>query len=186
MKYSPTVRYFYWEDQSPDMEWLGLLLLYIISAFLKKKRQKTVRRKIESEPDWESPPSSESQGPKLDQILEDLFSGSDDVKLEPNPEFESEKESALDELEHITEEVEEFDEKAIHSQDSDLTQIEEQIIAFDKQIYHSELSAKTDSQEGIKKFRKESLVSGLFKSPNSLRRAIVLKEILDKPLALRD
>lgn len=164
------------------MEWLGLLLLYIISAFLKKKRQKTVRRKIESEPDWESPPSSESQGPKLDQILKDLFSGSDDVKLEPNPEFENEAESALDELEHITEEVEEFDEQAIHSQDSDLTQID----AFDEQIYHSELSVKTDSQEGIKKFMKESLVSGLFKSPNSLRRAIVLKEILDKPLALRD
>ena len=168
------------------MEWLGLLLLYIISAFLKKKRQKTVRRKIESEPDWESPPSSESQGPKLDQILEDLFSGSDDVKLEPNPEFENEERSVLDELEHITEEVEEFDEKAIHSQNSDLTEIEEQITAFDEQIYHSELSVKTDSQEGIKKFWKESLVSGLFKSPNSLRRAIVLKEILDKPLALRD
>ena len=164
------------------MEWLGLLLLYIISAFLKKKRQKTVRRKIESEPDWDSPPSSESQGPKLDQILKDLFSGSDDVKLEPNPEFENEAESALDELEHITEEVEEFDEQAIHFQDSDLTQID----AFDEQIYHSELSVKTDSQEGIKKFMKESLVSGLFKSPNSLRRAIVLKEILDKPLALRD
>ena len=164
------------------MEWLGLLLLYIISAFLKKKRQKTVRRKIESEPDWESPPSSESQGPKLDQILKDLFSGSDDVKLEPNPEFENEAESAMDELEHISEEVEEFDEQAIHSQDSDLTQID----AFDEQIYHSELSVKTDSQEGIKKFMKESLVSGLFKSPNSLRRAIVLKEILDKPLALRD
>ena len=82
----------------------------------------------------------------------------------------------------ITEEVEEFDEQAIHSQDSDLTQID----AFDEQIYHSELSVKTYSQEGIKKFMKESLVSGLFKSPNSLRRAIVLKEILDKPLALRD
>ena len=146
------------------MEWLGLLLLYIISAFLKKKRQKTVRRKIESELDWESPPSSESKGPKLDQILEDLFGGSDDVKLEPNSEFENGEESDLGEPQHITEEVEEFDE----------------------QVYHSELSAKTDSKERIKKFRKESLVSGLFKSPNSLRRAIVLKEILDKPLALRD
>ena len=146
------------------MEWLGLLLVYIISAFLKKKQQKTVRRKIESEPDWESPPSSGSQGPKLDQILEDLFGGGDDVELEPNSEFENGEESDLDEPEHITEEVEEFDER----------------------VYHSELSAKTDSKEGIKKFRKESLVSGLYKSPNSLRRAIVLKEILDKPLALRD
>ena len=146
------------------MEWLGLLLLYIISAFLKKKRQKTVRRKIESEPDWESPPSFGSPRPKLDQILEDLFGGGDDVELEPNSEFENGEESDLDEPEHITEEVEEFDER----------------------VYHSELSAKTDSKEGIKKFRKESLVSGLFKPPNSLRRAIILKEILDKPLVLRD
>jgi len=146
------------------MEWLGLLLLYVISAFLKKKQQKKVRRKIESEPDWESSPSFGSPRPKLDQILEDLFGGGDDVELEPNSEFENGEESDLDEPEHITEEVEEFDER----------------------VYHSELSAKTDSKEGIKKFRKESLVSGLFKPPNSLRRAIILKEILDKPLALRD
>ncbi|SVB97131.1 uncharacterized protein METZ01_LOCUS249985, partial [marine metagenome] len=59
------------------MEWLGLLLVYIISAFLKKKQQKKVRRKIESEPDWESPPSFGSPRPKLDQILEDLFGGGD-------------------------------------------------------------------------------------------------------------
>ena len=106
--------------------------------------------------------------------------------IKPNPEFKNEEESDLDELEHIAEEVVEFDEQAIHHQEGELAPIDEQINKVDNQVFHSALSVRAESKERIKKFRKESLVSGLFKSPNTLRRAIVLKEILDKPLALRD
>ena len=36
------------------MEWLGVVLLYLLSGFMKKRQQNARRRKIESDPDWDS------------------------------------------------------------------------------------------------------------------------------------
>ena len=36
------------------MEWLGVLLLYLISGFMKKRQQNSKRREIESDPEWDS------------------------------------------------------------------------------------------------------------------------------------
>ena len=36
------------------MEWLGVLLLYLISGFMKKRQQNIKRREIESDPEWDS------------------------------------------------------------------------------------------------------------------------------------
>ena len=57
------------------MEWLGLLLLYLISGFMKKRQQATKRREIESDPDWEVSEKSNPEKSKsnLDQVLQDLF-----------------------------------------------------------------------------------------------------------------
>jgi hypothetical protein len=44
---------------------------------------------------------------------------------------------------------------------------------------------KTKTVEGSQK-RSENLLTFLIKRPENLRSAIILKEILDKPLALRD
>ena len=59
------------------MEWLGILFLYLISGFMKKRQQNAKRRQIESDPGWDpehnksdniaQPPNS------LDQLLNDLF-----------------------------------------------------------------------------------------------------------------
>ena len=35
------------------MEWLGVLLLYLISGFMKKREQNKKRREIESDPSWD-------------------------------------------------------------------------------------------------------------------------------------
>ncbi|GIS55157.1 hypothetical protein Ct9H90mP29_21990 [bacterium] len=35
------------------MEWLGVLLLYLISGFMKKRQQNKNRKIIESDPDWD-------------------------------------------------------------------------------------------------------------------------------------
>jgi len=37
------------------MEWLGILLLYLISGYIKKRNQDAKRRDIESDPDWDMP-----------------------------------------------------------------------------------------------------------------------------------
>ena len=59
------------------MEWLGVLLLYLISGFMKKRQQNIKRREIESDPEWDSEKiSSENikESPSsLDQMLNDLF-----------------------------------------------------------------------------------------------------------------
>ena len=59
------------------MEWLGVLLLYLISGFMKKRQQNLKRREIESDPEWESGKISsenvEESPNSLDQLLNDLF-----------------------------------------------------------------------------------------------------------------
>ena len=36
------------------MEWLGVVLLYLLSGFMKKRQQNARRREIESDPNWAS------------------------------------------------------------------------------------------------------------------------------------
>ena len=59
------------------MEWLGVVLLYLLSGFMKKRQQNARRREIESDPDWDSENNSFYQekepSNKLGQILNDLF-----------------------------------------------------------------------------------------------------------------
>ena len=57
------------------MEWLGILLLYLISGYMKKRNQDAKRRDIESDPNWDMPPDSPAEGPQpnLDSMLSDLF-----------------------------------------------------------------------------------------------------------------
>ena len=43
------------------MEWLGVVLLYLISGFMKKRQQNARRRKIESDPDWDPEKNSSYQ-----------------------------------------------------------------------------------------------------------------------------
>ena len=56
------------------MEWLGVLLLYLISGFMKKRQQNLKRREIESDPEWDSEKISseniEESPNSLDQLLE--------------------------------------------------------------------------------------------------------------------
>mgnify|MGYP001262449545 CR=1 FL=1 len=35
------------------MEWLGILFLYLVSGFMKKRQQNAKRRQIESDPGWD-------------------------------------------------------------------------------------------------------------------------------------
>ena len=57
------------------MEWLGILLLYLISGFMKKREQNQKHKEIESEPGWDSDDSTVIEKPEtnLDQLLNDLF-----------------------------------------------------------------------------------------------------------------
>ena len=70
------------------MEWLGVVLLYLISGFMKKRQQNSKRREIESDPEWDSEKiyseNIENSSNPLDQLLNDLFENNPKTP-EPDP-----------------------------------------------------------------------------------------------------
>ena len=157
------------------MEWLGILLLYLISGYMKKRNQDAKRQDIESDPDWDTPKDSTAEVPQptLDSMLSDLFG--QEYKVEPDPSAQDDIEETVEsEPYHVPEHIEE------HS-----SHIDEQSEAFEENIYHSTLANRLELHFGNKWSKKNALRSKLFNSNKSLKKAIILKEVLDKPLGLR-
>ena len=169
------------------MEWLGLLLLYLISGYVKKRQQNQKRRQIEEDPEWDSetvtPPQESSQN--LDQLLNDLFDQTTNLDPEsPTTPIQAES-SEFDQLETPTEEIDDFVEEIIDSKEIDLSEIDEQAKAFEEKIYHSKLADRKEMHFGNKWLIKTNLRKELFNSKKALQKSIIIKEVLDKPLALR-
>ena len=158
------------------MEWLGILLLYLISGYMKKRNQDAKRRDIESDPDWDMPQDSPAEGaqPNLDSMLSDLFGQAFKVEPEVPPVEDSVEETVESESYSVPEHIEE------HS-----SHIDERSEVFEENIYHSNLANRKELHFGKKWTEKNALRSYLFNSNKSLKKAIILKEVLDKPLALR-
>ena len=158
------------------MEWLGILLLYLISGYMKKRNQDAKRQDIESDPDWDMPKDSpaERTQPNLDSMLSDLFGQEYKVEPEVLPVQDSVEETVESEPYRVPEHIEE------HS-----SHIDEQSEVFEENIYHSNLANRKELHFGKKWAQKNTLRSELFNSNKSLKKAVILKEVLDKPLALR-
>jgi len=158
------------------MEWLGILLLYLISGYMKKRNQDAKRQDIESDPDWDTPKDSTAEVPQptLDSMLSDLFGQEYKVEPEVLPVQDSVEETVESEPYRVPEHIEE------HS-----SHIDEQSKVFEENIYHSNLANRKELHFGKKWAQKNTLRSELFNSNKSLKKAVILKEVLDKPLALR-
>ncbi len=170
------------------MEWLGVLLLYLISGFMKKRQQNKNRKIIESDPDWDNEDYLEPEEPSnnFEQLLNDLFEQnpktpdpSSDVKVLLASENENE-------VEQVSET--QFDQpiasEQIEVEDSSL--IDDQVENFEDNIYHSKLAEREELHLGNKWLKQKNLKEELFNSKKLLRKSIIIKEILDKPLAMRD
>ena len=155
------------------MEWLGILLLYLISVYMKKRHKDAKQREIESDPDWDVPQEAPagSPQPNLDQMLSDLFGQT--LKVEPE----------VPPVQEYEEEIVE-PEPSVHTEEHS-SHIEKRADAFDKKIYRSKLGNRKEMRLGKKWRKKNKLRSELFQSRQSLKKAIILKEVLDIPLALR-
>ena len=169
------------------MEWLGLLLLYLISGYVKKRQQNQKRRQIEEDPEWDSetvtPPQESSQN--LDQLLNTLFAQTTNLDPEsPTTPIQTEY-SEFDQLETTTKENNDFVEEIIDPDEIDLSEIDEQAQAFEEKIYHSKLADRKEMHFGKKWLEKTNLKKELFNSKKALQKSIIIKEVLDKPLALR-
>ena len=169
------------------MERLGLLLLNIISGYMKKRQQAEKRKEIESAPDWEDGIDYDKQANpgNIENFLNDLFETNPKV---PNPSplakniIKNEREEILKDDLIVSHELIDED---IQSNDEDLTDIDEQLEKFENNIYHSKLSEKKEMHLGNKWSRKRNVRKDFFESKKSLKKAIILKEILDKPLSIR-
>ena len=170
------------------MEWLGVLLLYLISGFMKKRQQNKNREMIESDPSWDNEEAFEKEDSSnnIEQLLSDLF--------EQNPKI-TQSSSAVKEVlvEENNNQLEEFletkpeellEEKIID--ENNLISLEDQTDNFEDNIYHSKLADRKELHFGNKWKDKINLKEELFNSRKSLRRSILIKEVLDKPLAMRD
>ena len=170
------------------MEWLGVLLLYLISGFMKKRQQDKNRKIIESDPNWDNEDYQEPEEPSnnFDQLLNDLF--------EQNPKTPDSssvvKDLLISENEKKVEEISEIQfEKPIESEqidDLDVNPIDDQVEQFEDNIYHSKLAEREEMHFGNIWEKERNLKKELFKSKKSLKKSIIVKEILDKPLAMRD
>ena len=170
------------------MEWLGILLLYLISGFMKKREQNQKRKEIESEPDWDLDDSNVFEKPESDlgQLLNDLF--------EQNPKTPEASPLISDVINEESENLEnentgEFSDEVLDDvlvdDEQGLSEIDEKVEDFEDRIYHSKLADRRELHLGNKWYKQTNLRLELFNSKKTLKRAIILKEILDKPLALR-
>ena len=159
------------------MEWLGVLLLYLISGFMKKRQQNLKRRVIESDPEWDSEKISsekiEDSSNSLDQLLNDLFE--DNPKIpEPTPLVRQEVQNVNAELLSKQEEYK-IDDSALVENKEDFEEIK----------LKSNLSERNEQHLGNKWQKKVNIRRNLFKSRQGIKKSIITKEVLDQPLALR-
>jgi len=167
------------------MEWLGVVLLYLLSGFMKKRQQNARRRKIESDPDWDSENSFsfEEKEPsnKLGQILNDLFEDNPKIpEIDPLSRelVQNAKKAPLNGDDKKTTEKNDLDEDIDFKENSNID-------ALNKDIYHSDLANRKEQHLGKKWRRRKNIRKNLFSSKRSIKKSIIIKEVLDKPIALR-
>ena len=169
------------------MEWLGILILYIVSGFLKKRQNDQKRREIESDSDWDSDTNLVKEpSNNIEQLFNDLFEQNPKV-IKPNYKFNEIIDETAENLqiEDIDvggdEPLNELDNSSLES----LSKIDNQREQFEENIYHSDLAERKEMHIGNKWLKEKNLKDELFKSNQSIRKSIIIKEILDKPLSMR-
>ena len=152
--------------------WIFIAVLYLLSSLMKKRRQQA----ISQQQDKEDPKSTDEVKPNPFQaeFLQDLFRDMKDLVEDP-------EEIPEDEIENIyvDEEAEEIEPE------------KEVVVASDENshVVFEDLSEPEPIHEAYQYWNKQKVKMSAFNlsfnSINDLKRAIVLKEILDKPRALR-
>jgi hypothetical protein len=152
--------------------WFFLAGMYLLSAFLKKRKQQAARQQGEQEKLGSQ--TQESQNPFKSDFLKDIFG---DIK-----EFGQEHDVEIQE-EYF--DNKELDEKQISMAKEDQTSKEHDHVVFedlsdsDSEPIHKEYQFW--KKDPVKKHKFDLS----FDSNDELKRAIIMKEILDKPRAQR-
>ena len=152
-------------------ESIGLLLVYLVSGYLNKRKKEQKNSDLEKQQE-SSGKLIEDKG--FDELLINLFKDNNTSNtLEP----EVLEVGELDGETYI-----EDQNNMEKSEDKELYKDEE---TLKEQIYHSKLADRKEQQLGNKWNRKEDLKKKFFKSPEMLKKAFILKEILDDPVSFK-
>ena len=152
-------------------ESIGLLLVYLVSGYLNKRKKEQKNSDLEKQQE-SSEKLIEDKG--LDELLINFFKDNNSSNtLEPEvlEDGELDGETYIEDQNNIEK-----------SEDKELYKDEE---TLKEQIYHSKLADRKEQQLGNKWNRKEDLKKKFFKSPEMLKKAFILKEILDDPVSLK-
>ena len=145
--------------------WLFLILLYIFFGWMKKRQQTKAREKIESQEDWDTGNFAKFGEKILENFLE---------KEREDEEENIEEQNVYEEEDFDTELIEQ-DEKGDISSPSILTE-----------QYTENLEKEVSIRSDYKINRKNiNALDSIVDINNPLKTAIIFKEILDKPRALR-
>jgi len=155
--------------------WLFLAALYFLLSLMKKRRQKSARRMLDQD---ESVPESDQQpGPFQSETLQDLFN---EIKnfgqdiLEPGADeiddYEFEDSTDAEEQPEIIDEPE-------------LVQTSRAIFEDFSEEYPEHIHKKYPIRKKVSPTG--HFISPLLKDVDRLKQAIILKEVLDKPRALK-
>jgi len=155
--------------------WLFLAALYFLLSLMKKRRQKSARRMLDQD---ESVPESDQQpGPFQSETLQDLFNEIKDFGqdiLEPGADeiadYEFEEPTNIEEQPEIIDEPEPVESSRAIFQD---------LSGSGPEPIHKEYLIKK------KVFSFNQFIDPLLKDIDRLKLAIILKEVLDKPRALK-
>jgi hypothetical protein len=152
-------------------ESIGLLLVYLVSGYLNKRKKEQKNSDLEKQQE-SSEKLIEDKG--FDELLINLFKDNNTSNtLEPEvlEVGELDGETYIEDQNNIEK-----------SEDKELYKDEE---TLKEQIYHSKLADRKEQQLGNKWNRKEDLKKKFFKSPEMLKKAFILKEILDDPVSFK-
>ncbi len=144
---------------------------------MKKRQQNIKRREIESDPEWDSEKISseniEESPSSLDQLLNDLFE--DNPKTpEPTPLIRQEVRNVNAEPSFEHEEHKVYDPSLVENKEDS-----------EEKTLQSNLSERDEQHLGNKWQKKANVRRNLFKSQQDIKKSIIIKEVLDQPLALR-
>ena len=147
--------------------WLFLILLYFFFGWMKKRQQTKAREKIESQEDWDTGNFVKFGEKILENFLEKEREDEEEI-IEEQKAYEKEEDS-------LDAEIIQQDEKGDISSPSILTE-----------QYTENLEKEVSIRSDYKINRKNiNALDSIVDINNPLKTAIIFKEILDKPRALR-
>ena len=151
------------------MEGILIMLLYLVAGFFKNRRDKAKRSKIQSDPNWDKSKSSNDFNLNFENIFKDFVE--DDIEETQNNVVESIKKAQIVDQTSISQKTD--------SRESAPSDVE-------KKRNSRKAKEFSNIQDLIRKKEKRKYNMKLnLNNKVSLRRAIILKEVLDKPVSLR-